>query len=154
MFRPPTNYQTKLLGKLYPTLDRNSNDDNDGSGKRTDTKCITYCAASFKELRREQLYTHKKNKNPVTLSSDILASFAAFDQSGNARDYNHYKKRIFVQFDLIDSATNQPFALETSDGFSNRDDPNGQCGNCTKKHNKKLYGSGLDNGQLCPTVCN
>lgn len=148
-----TNYQTNLLGKLDPTLDRNSNDDDDGSGKRTDTKWITYCAESFTELRREQLYTHTKNNIPVTLSSDILASFAAFDQNGNVNSYNHYKKRIFVQFDLINTATNQPFALEASDGFLNRSKPNGQCGNCTQKDNKRAYESGLDNGQLCPTYC-
>ena len=133
------NYRTKLLYKLEPTLnhDPKNHDDDDGPGKKSDTKWITYCASGFKELRREQLYTHKVKKVPVTLSSDMLASFAAFDEKGNVSKYNHYKMRLFVQFDFINAATNQAFSLEDSDGFSSRKPAKGQCGNCTRNQNEK-----------------
>jgi len=161
-FQDWTNYfQTKFLGKLLPTLNNNDADNRDPkTNKYSDTKYITYCKSSLIELVCEQTYIHKSLADPsseIKLGNDMIARLAAFGANGNPRRPGTGKgrKRLFVQFDFLDEANKQIVYLDDMDGFEKRPDPQGQCGDCIPaKQIKDKKVLAVDNGQLCPTVCN
>jgi hypothetical protein len=135
------NFSRNMLGKLWRTV-RDSTDENREDNRYTDTRAITYCREDLHELIQEQCYTHTIAQQPVSISKDFIARFAAYgDTAGKLR------KRLFVWFDFTDNQ-GHILPLENTDGFSNREHARGQCTSCQREQQI------VDNGQLCPPSTN
>jgi len=147
------NYITKVMPAITGTVD--DIPANQINGDRSDTRCITYCKEDLLELVNEPTFPHfDAHSNKITIKTDMMASFAAFDEHGNPNNHDQGAKRLFIQFDFLD-AKGKIVHLEHTRGFEDR--PAAKTTTCPDCHpaDKKVNDfRSLDNGQLCPPCDN
>ena len=152
------NYDTDILPILSSTI---SNDrDNEypkGSRKYSDTRFIGYCGEDWIQLLTEINYQNNVVYNDPSYVTGIEVLFSAYDQNGDDEKMPRYRYRMIAQFDFTTNKNGQDglfFIDDQIDFLKIRKSKKFICGQQFQSNYKDNKGFGIDNGQLCPTVCN